>query len=149
MGVIRIVVVMVTPPDFKVLVPTVTVTQMPSCLPCGHCACGIFQFRFGLETLLQRRNMATVHKTFVVVGHKRLRTLCTIACAETSHRLPGQAAAEADRASLPGGQGLLLAHMVVLPVTHADLAESRRSGPAAGRLPQVGYLVDFVHLGPS
>ena len=70
-------------------------------------------------------------------------------CAETSHRVPGQAAAEADRTSLSGGQGLLLAHMVVLPVTHADLAECRCSGPAAGQLPQVGYLVDFVHLGSN
>ena len=75
--------------------------------------------------------------------------LCTMVCAETSHRVPGQAAAEADRASLSCGQGLLLAHLVVLPVTHADIAESCRSGPAAGRLPQVGYLVDFVHLGSN
>ena len=58
-------------------------------------------------------------------------------CAETSHRVPGQAAAEADRTSLSGGQGLLLAHMVVLPVTHADLAESHHPDPATCRLPQV------------
>ena len=58
-------------------------------------------------------------------------------CAETSHRVPGQAAAEADRASLSCGQGLLLAHLVVLPVTHADLAESHHPDSATCRVPQV------------
>ena len=58
-------------PKFKVLVLAVTVTQLPSCLPCGHCACCIFQFHLGLETLLQRRNMATMHKICVVVQHKQ------------------------------------------------------------------------------